>query len=184
MRYLSVILFVAIMLLSSCRHKSSINSENSNSYYSTGLNPLRSFVGLKPIYPDWIKLGDDSFNGFTIKRWINPSINSKYDSGHWNIKKPCYAMKLLWFDMDILIKETDVYLSSETYQGYLQYKGKGIRNAILNKELRKTYYYYHRNQVGFNEKWNYFYLGSLNERVCMVIPKMQADSILYSWGLQ
>lgn len=184
MRYLSVLLFVVIMMLGSCKHESYNKPHDKNSVYTSGLNPWRLFVGLKPIYPDWIYLGETSFNGMTIKRWINPTINSKYKSGYWNIKKPCYALKLLWFDMDILIQETDVFVSSETYQGYLHYEGKGIRSAFLNKELRKTYYYYHRDKVEFNEKWNYFYLGNLKERVRLVIPKMQADSILYSWGLQ
>lgn len=184
MRYLSVILFVAFMMLSSCMHKSGINSENSNSYYSAGLNPLRSFVGLKLIYPDWIYLGEASFNGFTIKRWINPTINSKYDSGHWNIKKPCYALKLLWFKMDILIQETDVFLSYETYQGYLQYKDKGIRSAILNRELSRTYYYFPSIWVDPDKKWNYLYSTSNKERVRLVIPEIKADSILSSWGLQ
>jgi len=184
MRYLSVLLFVVIMMLASCKHESYNNRHDKNSVYTSGLNPWRSFIGLKPIYPNWIYFGEASFNGMTIKRWINPTINSKYESGYWNIKKPCYAIKLLWFDMDILIQETDVYLSSETYQGYLHYEGKGIQNAILNKELSKTYYYYHRNIVGFNEKWSYSYDTSPEERVRRVITKMQADSILYSWGLQ
>jgi hypothetical protein len=172
------------MLLSSCRHKSSINSENNNSYYSTGLNPLRTFVGLKPIYPDWIKLGDDSFNGFTIKRWINPLINSKYHNGHWNIEEPCYAMKLLWFKMDVLIQETDIFLSPKTYQGYLQHKGKSIHRAVLNKELCRTYYYFPPIWVDPDQLWNYSYSTSNDEHVRLVIPKIQADSILYSWGLQ
>ena len=184
MRYLSVILFVAFMMLVSCGHESYNNLHDSNSYYSAGINPLRSFVGLKPIYPDWIYAGESSFNGFTIKRWINPTINSKYDSGHWNIKEPCYALKLLWFKMDILIQETDVFLSYETYQGYLQYKDKGIRSAILNRELSRTYYYFPSIWVDPDKKWNYLYSTSNKERVRLVIPEIKADSILSSWGLQ
>ena len=184
MRYLLVILLFAVMVVSSCMHKPSINSESSNSYYSAGINPLRSFVGLKPIYPDWIYAGESSFNGFTIKRWINPTINSKYDGGHWNIKEPCYALKLLWFKMDILIQETDVFLSYETYQGYLQYKDKGIRSAILNRELSRTYYYFPSIWVDPDKKWNYLYSTSNKERVRLVIPEIKGDSILSSWGLQ
>jgi len=107
-------------------------------------------------------------------------LNTKYFTGEVKIAKPCYGLKYLWYDMGILIHEADIYVSSETYNATV-YSKDCKRDAFLNKQLWKIYYY-QRNES--HEKWDYIYHTSENESVHGVITIIQADSILYSWGLQ
>jgi len=176
-----IIIFVGLALFNSCQRCVDKNLHNDNSYYIVGLNPFRSFVGLQPIYSNWIYTGESQSNDLRMKVWINPQLNTKYFTGEVKISKPCYGLKYLWFDMGILIHEADIYISSETYKATV-YSKNGRRDAVLNKQLWKIYYYYQRNES--HKKWDYIYHTSENESVHGVITKIQADSILYCWGLR
>jgi len=178
-----IIIFIGLALFNSCQRCVDKNLCNDNSYYTVGLNPFRNFVGLLPIYQNWIYSGESLSNGLSMKVWLNPLLHTKYFTGVVKIVKPCYGIKYLWFDMDILICEADVYISSETYKATV-YSKVGRRNAVLNKQLWKTYYYYQRNGYELHKKWDYIYHTSENEGVHGIITKTQADSISYSWGLQ
>jgi hypothetical protein len=142
----------------------SCNNKGVKFLYGLDFNEKRKEVGLNPLAENWICHPPTKSGRIW---WTSPTNTNQA------IGVAAFSEKVSLLKNDTIICETDVYISSEKYE-----TSYGIENVSL------LYTYHFVKDSDFDIGWTYFfrsYLGKYN--LNGYITKIQADSILDSWGI-
>lgn len=132
--------------------------------YGLDFNEKRKEVGLNPLADNWICYPPTESGRIW---WTSPTSTNQTIGG------AAFSEKVSLLRNDTIICETDVYVSCEKYE---------TSYGIENVSLLCTYHFV--KDSDFDIGWTYFfrnYPGKYN--LNGYITKIQADSILSSWGL-
>ena len=149
--------------MTSCKHV-----QNMEDRYGIKFNGEREKIGLMPLNSQWVPSHNER-----DRIWWNP----KNPDSLKNIANALYGGKKIHLENDTLISETDVFFGPESFTSPEQYVDLFCTYFFEPYEMySKGWFCRVHKRIGEYEKRVFC---STND-----ITKNEADSILYSWGLQ
>jgi len=162
--------FVVVLLSSillSCKNEKQDNKKDLKTTYGIHYNPIRRFIGLDTFNVNWVVYRELFVQEHLYRKdWYDKELSIE------NGRKNYHSLKTIWFQFDIPIIEGDEY----TLCYY-----DSVKNILIDKMVGYSYHYVP--DIYFAVGWRYHYYTNMIESVRGNVTKQQADSILYSWGV-